>query len=110
MQEIEDRIAFEQGKYNMLEHQLHEIRQEGDVDLYPNRENPFQSAKTHSFELMLKETKELRQKLNERNTMINSLENELKKIKTMQTMKFANDTPQSHRYDDYENRDSELKL
>jgi hypothetical protein len=33
--------------------------------------------------MMLKETKELRLKLNEKNTMINSLENELKKIKTM---------------------------
>ena len=81
--------------------------------MYPNRENPFLSQKgqqTHSFEMMLKETKELRLKLNEKNTMINSLENELKKIKTMQTMKFQNDSPQSERYNDYDDRDSELKL
>jgi DNA-directed RNA polymerase specialized sigma54-like protein len=52
------------------------------VDLYPNRENPFRETNTHSLQVLLKETKDLRQKLNERNSTITSLEQELKKAQT----------------------------
>jgi len=45
VQEIEDRIHFLQGKLNSLEHDLLDQRN-GDVDIFPNRENPFKERET----------------------------------------------------------------
>ena len=43
---------------------------------------------THSMETLLKETKDLRQQLREKNAQIGNLESDLKKINTYSVMRF----------------------